>query len=64
MAMWPELLILDHLNLFWIGYQKMDEGAAPPPHSHMETHYSENDLKLDNTYDYDELYTKAQDRDD
>ena len=50
------------LNLFWIGYQKMDlrHGPGRPIHTWKRTILK--DLKLDNTYEYDELYTK--DRDD
>ena len=52
-------------NLFWIGYLPENgrgRGPGRPIHTWKHT-IPLNDLKLDNTYEYDELYTKAQDRD-
>ena len=53
----PPKFVLD-----WIPENGRGRGPGRPIHTWKRTIL--NDLKLDNTYNYDKLYTKAQDRDD
>ena len=60
---WLIPYFLKNVNgIYWIPENGGGRRPDRPIHTWKRTIL--NDLKLDNTYEYDELYTKAQDRDD